>query len=238
VSEIGTVTHLFRYPVKSMAGVSIDAASLGWYGLEGDRRHAFRLTAARSGFPFLTASRLNELVLYQPFGPPESVLPTHVRTPDGLELELSSAELRDALSARHGEAVELMRLDHGIFDETPVSVICGSTIRGIEREAERPLDVRRFRPNVIVEIPGAEPFAEDMWVGKTLLLGDRADGPAVTVTLRDLRCVMVNLDPDTAERDARVMKTTARLNQNCAGVYGTVVREGRVFVGQKVYLSE
>src|SRR5260221_13855982 len=98
MSEIGSITHLFRYPVKSMAGVSIDDAKLGWHGFEGDRRHAFRLTAARNGFPFLTASRLDELIRYQPFDPSEagSILPTHVRTPEGLEVELSSVELRDA----------------------------------------------------------------------------------------------------------------------------------------------
>ena len=41
--------------------------------------------------------------------------------------------------------------------------------------------------------------------------------------MRDERCVTVNLDPDT-ERDSEVMKTVVRLNENCAGVYGTVVR--------------
>lgn len=238
--EVGTVSHLFRYPVKSMAAVSIESAELGWHGFQGDRRFAFRLTAAQNGFPFLTASRLNELILHQPFGVSETdpSLPTHVRTPDGLEFELFSSELRAAISAKHGADVELMRLDHGIFDEAPLSIICGATIRGIEREAGRTLDVRRFRPNVIVETPGAEPFQEDAWVGKTLILGDQPDAPAVTPTLRDMRCVMVNIDPDTAEMDARVMKATVRLNGNCAGVYVTVVRGGRIQTGQTVWLKE
>ena len=38
---------------------------------------------------------------------------------------------------------------------------------------------------------------------------------------------MVNFDPDTAERDSEVMKTVVRLNENYAGVYGTVMRAGR-----------
>lgn len=238
--ELGTVSHLFRYPVKSMAGVALEAANLGWYGLQGDRRFALRRTASRKGMPWLTGSSMSELILHQPFGVSEtdSSLPTHIRTPDGREHELFSAELRDALSAKQGEDVELMRLDHGIFDETPLSVICTATIRDIERETGRTLDVRRFRPNVIVETTCTDRFQEDAWVGKTLIWGDPPDGPAVTVTLRDLRCVMLNIDPDTAEKDANVMKATVRMNGNCAGVYGTVIREGRIQVGQTLWLKD
>lgn len=238
--EIGTVAQVFRYPVKSMAGQSIDTASVGWHGLQGDRRFAFRKVNARNGFPWLSASGLNELVRYEPFGSSErdASSPTRVRTPDGAELDLFSDELRDRIAARLGDAVELMHLDRGIFDEAPVSLICRATIRGVEREAGRALDVRRFRPNVVLETPDGEPFQEDAWVGKTLVFGLEPDALAVTVTLRDVRCAMLNIDPESAERDARVMKATARLNENCAGVYGTVVREGRVRVGQTVWLRE
>lgn len=238
--EIGTVVQLFRYPIKSMAGQSLDAASVGWHGLQGDRRFAIRKVDARTGMPWLTASGLNELIRYQPFGSSEAdaSLPTRVRTPDGAELDIYSDDLRNLIAARFGEAVELMRLDHGVFDEAPVSVISGATIRGVEREAGRPLEARRFRPNVVVETSSAEPFQEDAWVGRTLVLGDEPDGPALAVTLRDVRCAMLNLDPDSAEKDARVMKATARLNGNCAGVYATVVREGRVRVGQTVWLRD
>jgi hypothetical protein len=55
--------------------------------------------------------------------------------------------------------------------------------------------------------------------------------------MKDERCVMVNLDPDTAESDSRVMKTVVRLNENYAGVYGTVVRTGELRVGQVVTLG-
>ncbi|HEY0430924.1 MAG TPA: hypothetical protein VGC61_03875, partial [Pyrinomonadaceae bacterium] len=94
------------------------------------------------------------------------------------------------------------------------------------------------------------PFAEDNWVGRTLMFGDAnggatsteipisAIGAAVGITMKDERCRMVNLDPDTAEKDARVMKTIARLNGVYAGIYGTVVRAGELRVGQVVTLGE
>src|SRR5712671_5978176 len=103
--EVGRITALFRYPVKSMAGELLDVAKLGWHGLEGDRRLAFRRLTDKSGFPWLTAGKLPELLLYKPFGLDSNsaeALPTHVRTPDGKELELHGAELREEISRRCG----------------------------------------------------------------------------------------------------------------------------------------
>ncbi len=237
--EIGRISQLFRYPVKSMAGVGLDAATLGWHGVDGDRRLAFRRVDDRSGFPWLTASRVADLVLYRPFGAAETdpLLPTHVVTPDGKELPLAGDEVREALSRRYGSSVELMHLDRGIFDDAAVSVIAGATIREIGARSGRACDARRFRPNIVVETPGGAPFGEDGWVGKRLAFG-AADGPALGVTQRDLRCVMITLDPETGESHAEVMKTTVRLNDNYAGVYATVVKRGALSVGQPVYLGD
>ena len=55
--EIGHVEAIFRYPVKSMGGERLDAATLGWHGVEGDRRLALRRLDDRGGFPWLTAGR-------------------------------------------------------------------------------------------------------------------------------------------------------------------------------------
>src|SRR5215218_11059602 len=98
---IGRVHELVRYPVKSMAGTAMESAHLGWHGLAGDRRFAFRRVGDESGFPWLQASRLAELLLYHPVGLDESTgepLPTHVRTPDGTNLELRSVELQSEIA--------------------------------------------------------------------------------------------------------------------------------------------
>jgi MOSC domain-containing protein len=223
-----------------MAGELFDVVRLGWHGIEGDRRFAFRRLNDKSGFPWLTASKLPELLLYKPFGVDSNSaeqLPTHVYTPDGNEYELRSNELRQEISSRYGGDVELMNLKHGIFDEAPISVISLTTVKGIERESGRELDVRRFRPNVVIETKSGEPFEEDRWVGRTLVFGDGKSRAAVMVTMRDERCVMVNLDPDTAERDSEVMKTVLRMNENFAGVYCTVAVAGELRVGQIVTLD-
>ena len=236
---LGHVCELVRYPVKSMAGVSTQSAHLGWHGLEGDRRFAFRRLGNDSGFPWLSASRLPELILYQPVGFDERAdkpLPTHVRTPAGTLLEIRSAELQNEIAERFGDAVELMMLKHGIFDDASVSVISPVTISGIGRELGLELDRRRFRANILVDTVVLEPFLEDGWVGGTLVFGDGESSPAVSVTQRDVRCKMINLDPDTAIQDARVMNTVVGLNKNKAGVYATVLRTGVIRVGDRVSL--
>src|SRR6266481_2686589 len=242
--EPGRISAIFRYPVKSMAGELLDVARLSWHGIEGDRRLAFRRLTDKGGFPWLTASKLPQLLLYKPVRLDSNanskngeLLPTHVCTPDGKEYELRSDELREEISSRYGSDVELMNLKHGIFDESPISVISLGTVHSVERESGREVDLRRFRPNIVIETARAEPFEEDSWVGRTLIFGEGNSGAAVGVTMRDERCVMLNLDPDTAERDSEVMKTVVRMNENYAGVYGTVIRAGELRVGQVVTLG-
>jgi len=237
--EIGHVEAIFRYPVKSMAGERLEVATLGWYGLEGDRRLAFRRIDDRSGMPWLTASKLPDLLLFAPHrredGAPGD-LPTHVRTPDGEEMPVFGEDLAKEIGRQYGAPVQMMQLRHGIFDEATVSVIASDTVREIERLAGRSLDVRRFRPNVVVRLLRSVPFQEDEWLGGVLSFGEGDDAPAVTVTMRDLRCSMVNLDPDSARPAPEVMKAIVRVNQNNAGIYGAVTRVGRLAVGQTIFL--
>jgi hypothetical protein len=130
--EIGRVEAIYRYPVKSMRGERLEAATLGWHGLEGDRRLAFRRTDDRSGFPWLTASKLPELLLFAPYradDEPPDALPTAVRTPEGAELVVLGDELAADVARRHGAPVQMTRLNHGIFDEASVSVITLETVR-------------------------------------------------------------------------------------------------------------
>src|SRR5215207_3184531 len=108
IIHLGRVHELVRYPVKSMAGIPTESAFLGWHGLQGDRRFAFRRLNDNSGFPWLSASRVPELLLYQPLGLDETAeepVPTHVRTPEGIHLALGSAELQKSVAEKLGSPV-------------------------------------------------------------------------------------------------------------------------------------
>ena len=235
--EIGHIEAIFRYPVKSMGGERLEAANLGWHGLDGDRRLAFRKMDDRSGFPWLTAGKLPDLLLFAPHRREDAApgdLPTHVRTPDGEEMPLFGEELAAEVGRRHGAPVQMMQMKHGIFDEASISVIATDTVHEISRLAGRSPDIRRFRPNIVARLLRSGSFQEDAWVGGVLSFGEGDDPPAVTVTMRDLRCSMVNLDPDSASSAPEMMKAVVHANQNTAGIYGTVTRIGRLTVGQPI----
>src|SRR5881396_404373 len=100
--EIGHVEAIFRYPVKSMCGERLDVAQLGWYGLEGDRRLAFRRIDDRSGMPWLTASKLPDLLLFAPGRNENGDLPTPIRTPDGQEMPVFGEDLAAEIGRRFG----------------------------------------------------------------------------------------------------------------------------------------
>ena len=237
--EIGQVEAIFRYPVKSMSGERLEVANLGWHGLDGDRRVAFRRIDDSSGFPWLTAGKLPDLLMFAPHrrgdGAPED-LPMHIRTPDGEEMPVFGEDLAMEVGRRYGAPVQMMQLNHGIFDEASISVIASDTVREIGRLSGRSPDVRRFRPNVVVRLLRSVPFQENEWVGGVLSFGEGDDAPAITVTMRDVRCSIVNFDPDSARPAPEVLKAVVRANQNNAGIYAAVTRTGRLAVGQTIHL--
>ena len=178
--EVGHVKAIFRYPVKSMGGERLEAAELGWHGLDGDRHLAFRRIDDRSGFPWLTASKLPDLLLFAPHRREDGArgdLPTHVRTPDGDEMPVFGEDLATEVERRYGAPVQMMQLNQGIFDEANLSVIAFDTVRELGRLAGQRPDVRRFRPNVVVRanqdnagIYGAVTRIGRLAVGQTILL--------------------------------------------------------------------
>jgi uncharacterized protein YcbX len=222
-----------------MGGERLEVAELGWHGLDGDRRLALRRTEDRSGFPWLSASKLPDLLLFAPHrrdNGAQGELPTHVRTPDGAVLPVFGEDLATEIGRRLGAPVQMMQLNHGIFDEATISVIALDTVGEIGRLAGRGPDVRRFRPNVVVRLLRSGPFQEDEWVGRVLSFGEENDAPAITATMRDVRCSMINLDPDSASSAPEMLKAVVRAHQNTAGIYGTVTRIGRLAIGQTVVL--
>ena len=229
----GRVVALWRYPVKSMAGESLAAADVSWHGIAGDRRWAFvRSDAPRPGFPWLTLRECGEMSQYRPsFSAPDvpDRSPTLVRTPCGAELDIANPELAKEL---HPQAT-VIKHDGGIFDTFPISLISTQTIAGLGEMVGAELDVRRFRPNIVVEAAAETAFVEDDWVGRELRLG----GLRMRIDKRDGRCVVINIDPRSTRRNAAVLRAVTRNREGYLGVYGSTVQPGRVTVGDTILVG-
>ncbi len=232
--QVGVVTGLWRYPVKSMAAEALSAATLSWAGLAGDRRWAFiRAGSGENGFPWHTIRENPAMSCYvprllQPERPDKSEVV--VRTPSGRTYDLADPALADEL----GTGLRLMRLDRGTFDAMPVSLIGTATVSALCGAAGVADNELRFRPNIVISTVSGAPFAEDEWVGCTVWLGQAA----VRVDRRDSRCVVVNVDPEAGYPDGPVLKVAGELGGACAGVYGSTVRPGEIQVGDLVTIGE
>ncbi len=237
--RVGVVRALYRYPVKLMRGEAAATLELRWHGFAGDRRYAFVRGDNGSSFPWLTGRQIPDLLRYAPyFVDPADPLRSavRVRTPAGGDRAIDDADLRAELAAWYGAGVHLLQSNRGTLDAAAVSLIGATTVRALGERLGRDLYPLRFRPNILIETAGAVPRLEDRWVGGLLIFGDRDDAARVRLNQRDKRCMMIGLDPETAEHDPRVLKAVGRDDETCAGVYGSTEQPGVVRVGDTIRL--
>jgi hypothetical protein len=231
---VGRVVGLWRYPVKSMGAEALTTVAVSWHGLVGDRRWAFvRDGMAASGFPWLTLRERRDLNRYQPsFAEPDrpDTSPTVVRTPSGEVFDVTDPALAAELNP---EGARVVRHSRGVFDTFPLSLITTQTIARVGELVGEPLDVLRFRPNLLIEALDDAPFVEDAWVGCMLRLGS----VRLRVDKRDSRCVVITIDPETGEKSPAVLRSVAQERDGCLGVYGSTVEPGQVAVGDLVSIE-
>jgi uncharacterized protein YcbX len=233
-TTVGKIVGLWRYPVKSMGAEALTDVQLSWHGLEGDRRWAFiRNGVEKSGFPWFTLRERGDMAHFQPvFSDPRNPdsSATFVKTPDGREFVVTDPALGELLAP---SGARVIKQNCGVFDTFPLSLITTQTIARLSELVDEDLDVLRFRPNILVEAAEDRPFMEDEWVGRVLRLG----GARMRVDKRDGRCVVITIDPVTAERNPAILRAVADERQGCLGVYGSTVEPGIVAVDDSVRIE-
>lgn len=122
------------------------------------------------------------------------------------------------------------------FDLAVVHVLTTATIDRLrELYPQGRFEVRRFRPNIVVQPASAEKdFVENAWVGHTLVIGDEV---RLNVTGPCPRCVMTTLPQGDLPRDPGILRTAAQHNQVNVGVYAAVLRGGTIRRGDPVRLE-
>jgi uncharacterized protein YcbX len=130
------------------------------------------------------------------------------------------------------------------FDLSVVHVLTTATLARLQALAPgSTFDVRRYRPNLLLEMDTEPGFVENGWVGRTVRVGESAE---VSITLPTMRCVMTTLAQEELPRDRDTLRAIAAGNRveiagwgtwACAGAYGDVAAPGAVRVGDAVALS-
>ena len=235
--EVGVVKELYRFPVKSMRGEALTEAFGAWHGFQGDRRYAFVRSENRSGFPWLTGREIPQIVQFTPrITDPSDIenSPVDVALPDGRILPIGSTELNQVLAEAYGKPVHLIKIERGAFDSQVMSVMSTATVAELSAMVGTAVTARRFRQNIVIEPFDEQPFVEERWLDSSLVFGDQSDGLRIRLNRRIQRCVMINIDPEPAEKEPAVLKTVAQSRQNCVGVcvgvYGSPERPGMVVV--------
>jgi uncharacterized protein len=137
----------------------------------------------------------------------------------------------------HRDAVTDFGLPDGtFFDCASVHLLTTATLGRLRvLYPEGRFEVRRFRPNIIVEIAnGEKEFAENAWIGQIVAIGDAV---RLSITGPCARCVMTTLPQGDLPKDAGILRTAAQHNHANVGVYASVLQSGKVRRGDSVTLE-
>jgi hypothetical protein len=172
-----------------------------------------------------------------PISADPSELMVDVETPDGQTLAIDDPALmnmlRTGIDQKH--QLTLMRSERALTDCRPASIFSLQSAQQLAEETGVPIDKRRFRASVYVDLASSGGFAENDFVGRSLRIGPKV---VVRILERDARCVMITLDPDTTEKTPEILKKVAQAHEGMAGVYGAVMVEGMLHKGDPVELLD
>jgi len=245
------VKEIWRYPVKSMLGESLDQARVSPDGVQGDRLWA--VVDAESGVS-LSAKRYRELLTCSARTINGEII---IRLPDGAEIPAGSVEVARALSDLLNRQVTTRTADNtetimhefpsaitegegepflwepgtnAFFDRAPLHLLTTSTLNTLQALAPGSTFHRaRFRPNFLVESTESG-FIENDWVNKDVMLG------SLKCHVIDVkpRCVMVTREQEGLPKDIDVIRTVLKNNNGNAGIELRAVESGSLRCGDNV----
>jgi uncharacterized protein YcbX len=225
MQPVGTIVTLWRYPVKSVGGEECERLDVHMRGIAGDRRYAVlnaegRLGSGKTTRRFRQIDGLLDLRAAYRDEVPELLFP------DGTRMLASDPQIHAALSRALKVPVTLAR-EQGVshLDAGPVHLITTAALAWLRSVLpDSRIDERRFRPNVVIDAPGAGQVEQE-WIGKILSIGEHV---RLRVVDRTERCRMTTLAQADLPSDPRVLASIIRDADAGFGVYADVVVPGAI----------
>jgi uncharacterized protein len=148
---------------------------------------------------------------------------------EGYQPDMEELDFRDTVT-------DFFLSDGTFFDSAVFHLLTTATLdrfRALYPEGR--FEIRRFRPNVVVEtINGAKDFVENDWIGRTLAIGTDV---RLNITGPCTRCVMTTLPPGDLPKDVGILRAAARHNRTHVGVYASMVQGGTIRRGDSIRLE-
>ncbi|MDA8208854.1 MAG: MOSC domain-containing protein [Actinomycetota bacterium] len=230
---VGRVAEIWRYPVKSLGGERLDRVGIGSRGVDLDRLWALRGRDGKLGSGKNTKRfrRMSGLLGTSSRISSDGVI--LVRLADGSEMELGDPASAAAFSSLVGEEVEFAA-EGGVshLDDSPVHLVATSSLAWLsELMPGAAIQARRFRPNLVIEVP-ASGRQEESWVGRGLRIGE----VELRVHKPTERCVMTTMEQPGLRFEPSILRTLERENSARLGVYATVETPGTCAEGDEVVI--
>lgn len=227
--EFGTVKSLWRYPVKSLIGEALRNIDVDVRGVSGDRIYAVSNSDGKLGSAKNTRRfrRINGLLSMSACLSDTGV---SITFPDDLVLTNKSPEINSKLSQTLAQDVTLTKenqISH--LDDGAIHILTTSSLSSLqELLPEACIDVKRFRPNILID----SPYSDQNLVGKIIQIGTTV----LQVTHRTERCRMVTVDQPSLKSSPSILKAISRKFDLHFGVYASVLATGQLSVGDKIKL--
>ncbi len=233
---VGQVVELWRYPFKSMQGERLNTADVGVNGFWGDR--GWSLRDLKNG-KNVSAKQVSSLMLcatqYAQQPTEAQNPPVEIRLPDGARRCSDDPKTTAALAQLTGLEVTLDAAPGAHFDDFAIHLLTTASLETLTRlNPAADFDIRRFRPNILIKPSGEtqEGFVELGWCGQDLRVGEAE----FLVKKPTSRCVMTTHAQEGLPKDPSVLKTIAQAADAHLGVYASVLKPGRIALGDSVVL--
>lgn len=261
MTKIGAVESVWRYPMKSMRGEQADGVFVSYTGLMGDRIYALSSSSADQEFPWYTARRQENYILYKarfkknkrtiqpaamdialnhpavlnPPYPPAETFAVEIETPEGEIFDVNDPAFIASLEKYTDEKLTLQYTQRNMVDCRPVSLLSLQTVEQLRHETNIDIHKLQFRANLYINWDNDSPFYEEELIGKKIKIGERLE---LMILEPGYRCKLITIHPETATPDNRLLKHIIKTRKGLTGVYAAVLKEGAVCSGDTVSIIE
>ena len=227
----GKISQLWRYPVKSLLGESCKQLSIDSRGVVGDRWFAIKDRRGKFGSGKNTRRFRKIKNLFDFSAAYDADIPI-ITFPDKRAIRGDNYAIDRELSIALGQSVTLAQERHiSHFDAGALHFLTTPSLRWLKSLLpQSTIDARRFRPNLLIDLPGIGLIEHD-WIGKRLRIGSELE---IKITSLTERCIMVSLSQGELNHDRQIIKAISKESRHNFGVYAQIIKPGTIQTEDRV----